>query len=820
MAKTLVKIPNLISGISQQIPELRLPAQMEEQVNGLPSIKNGFGKRYGTEHTGKLASSITGTNNWHFIDRGDTIIEDVWSVDWSVEWGDTEETHQYAVAFGDETISAVNLRGRTEPVSISAGAEAYLDTPDPKNDLDFVSVKDFTFVLNKSKVTSMKTTVDTLRPFEALVFVAQAAANAEHDIFINDVKQATYKSGAASISTVTAAINLEGDLQGNLDLTEFTVIRNGSAIYIASLTGTDFNIRTEEGDGGRLLKVFKGSTNKFTELPDLAISGFRIKIENDSDFDEDDFWVEYESDSVTDQGRWKESRKDGLINIIDETTMPHQLVNNDPDIWSSEWTDEWGIETFSLTPIDWKDRLVGDNTSVPFPSFINNTINDIFYMRNRLGFLSGENVIQSEDSVHTNFWTTTLQTLLDSDPIDIGTSHTKSSVFRHAVPTQERILLFSNDTQFIYGSGDNVLSPKTTFINPSTEVSIDPHVRPFSVGGSVFFAVDKKIGTSIKEISTDNLDDVINPEDITSHVPSFVPKNLELIAGSNVDNMLFFYSSETTDTLYVYKFLDQGDERVLSSWHKWTFAGTGITINGIHAFRDTLYMVTTHTEASGDAKYIQKINLSPDFLNTGLGYPLLLDRLVTTQGSYDSTTNLTTWTLPYEDSDELKVIKDINSDVPGAELKQTLITRPTVSTVAYPGDVSANLVHIGKKFSTYSILTQPLLKASGEQGPEVDNSATFTVSNFTLDFFQSSGFNIEVTYKDGTVKDHKYSGFLTQNTDFTIGQFNFNTDSWHVPIRTKGRRWVQVKIESDGYVPFNPYGGRWIMNVTRKKGRF
>jgi hypothetical protein len=231
-------------------------------------------------------------------------------------------------------------------------------------------------------------------------------------------------------------------------------------------------------------------------------------------------------------------------------------------------------------------------------------------------------------------------------------------------------------------------------------------------------------------------------------------------------------------------------------------------------------MITTHTEQAGDAKYIQKINLSPDFLNTGLGHPLLLDRLITTQGRYDSTTNLTTWTLPYEDTDELKVIKDINSDVPGAELKQTLITRPTPNTIAYPGDVSANLVHIGKKFSTYTIFTQPMLKSSGEGGPEVDNTATYTVSNFTLDFYQSSGFNVEVTYKDGTVRDHKYSGYLTQNTDFTIGQFNFNTDSWHVPIRTKGRRWVQVKVESDGYVPFNPYGARWIMNITRKKGRF
>jgi hypothetical protein len=181
MAKTLVKIPNFISGVSQQIPELRFPAQMEEQINGLPSIKNGFGKRYGTEHTAKLPSSITGDNNWHFIDRGDTVNIDVWSAEWSVwsaewsvEFGETEETRQYAVSFGDESITAVNLLGRTEPVTIVGDAVTYLDTPDPKQDLEFVSVKDFTFVLNKSKVTAMKTTEDTLRPFEALVFVAQA----------------------------------------------------------------------------------------------------------------------------------------------------------------------------------------------------------------------------------------------------------------------------------------------------------------------------------------------------------------------------------------------------------------------------------------------------------------------------------------------------------------------------------------------------------------------------------------------------------------------------------------------------------------------
>ena len=822
MAKTQVKIPNFISGVSQQIPELRFPAQMEAQENGLPTIKNGFGKRFPTEHIAKLPATLNSFNQWHFLDRSSNFSTSPFGEDFDDPFGDSAETNQFAIAFGDGAIDAVNLQGRTQAINVIDSALSYLDTSSPKTDLDFVSIQDFTYVLNKSKTVAMTSTVDTVRPFEALIFVAEARAYSDYDVYINDVKQANFTQGASSatMSTNRIATDLETDLLANLDPLLFTVVRNGSSIYVASLDGTDFNIRAEEGDGESILKIFKGTTSKFSELPKLAVNGFRIKIVNDIDYDEDDFWVEYESDSVTDQGRWKESRQGGLVNIIDKTTMPHQLLHNTQDIWSDDFTAAFGIEPFTLTAIDWEDRLVGDDTSVPQPSMVGRTINDIFYMRNRLGLLAGENVLQSEDGHSTNFWPTTLQTLLDTDPIDIGTSHSKSSVFRHAIPTQEKLLLFTSDTQFIYGSGDNVLSPKTVFVNPSSEVSINQDVRPFVAANSAFFAVDKKKGTTIKEISTTTTDDTIIPQDITSHIPDYIPEDLTLIEGSTVDNLVFFSSDQEPGSLFVYKFLNEGDERVLSSWHKWTFAGTGMTVSGFKAFKDTLYMVATYTETGGVGKYLQKINLSVDFLNTALGHPVMLDRCVALLGTYDSTTLKTTWNLPYVDSDTLTVVKGTAFTAPGTEVAQSKITRPTTSSVVATGDHSAGTVYIGKRYTAFTTLTQPMLKAVDQGSPVVDRTATYTVSSFTVDFHQSSGFAIDVAYKDGTTRTSKYSGFLTSNTDFSVGQFNFNSDSWHVPVKTKGNRQVAVKIYSDGYVPFNIYSGRWTMNITRKKGRY
>lgn len=817
MAKTVVKIPNFISGVSQQIPALRFPAQQEEQINGLPSIKNGFGKRYGSEHVAKLPTSLSNTNLWHFIDRGDRIHIAPFSTDFDNSFGDTQETNQYAVGFGNKNIAAANLLGREEDIVFVGDSIDYLATADPKLDLDFVSIQDFTFVLNKSIRTTMTAELDSLRPFECLLFVAKSRINTTFNVLIDGVSVATITTDASvAKATVNIAIEVETALIASLSASNFFIVRVGSVIYIASLTGIDFSVQTEDGDGGDAFQVFKGSTPKFSGLPKSGIDGFRIKIENDSDFDLDNFWVEFKADNLFDTGAWVESREDGLQNIIDKKTMPHQLINNTTDIWEKSFGSVFGIQTFSLTAVDWDERLVGSVLTSPIPSFIGSTIDDIFFMKNRLGINSGEATLQSEDSNFSNFWTTTLQTLLDTDPIDIGTSHNKSSRFRHAVPSQGKLLLFSKDTLFIYGSGDNVLSPKTISINPASEVSINENVKPFVSLSSVFFAVNKKKGTTIKEVTVEDDLDTIIPQDITSHVPNYIPEDLQSIGGSNVDNLLFFISNVELSSVFLYKFLIEGKKKILSAWTKWTFAGSGLEIGGSHAIGDNYYMICNYT----DGKYLQKMNLSIDYNNKDLGHPLMLDRLVSVRGSYSSVTNLTTWALPYADSDELKLILSTKFTVPGRELKQSLVLRPTTSTITYPGDFTAGLVHIGKRFETSTEMTQPLLKSTDQGVPVVDHTPVFTVHSFEVDFFESAGFNVDVTYKDGTVRTKKFSGLLTQNTDFTVGQYNFNSDTFAVPIKTRGGRRVRVKVYDNGYVPFNIYSGRWNMNITRGKGRY
>ena len=57
--------------------------------------------------------------------------------------------------------------------------------------------------------------------------------------------------------------------------------------------------------------------------------------------------------------------------------MPHALVRE-------------ADGTFTLKRLEWDNRESGDDDSNPYPTFIDNTISDIFFYRNRLGFISDE----------------------------------------------------------------------------------------------------------------------------------------------------------------------------------------------------------------------------------------------------------------------------------------------------------------------------------------------------------------------------------------------------------------------------------------------
>ena len=182
------------------------------------------------------------------------------------------------------------------------------------------------------------------------------------------------------------------------------------------------------------------------------------------------------------KGSWVETVAPSISSGVSSSTLPISLVST-------------GVNSFTLQETQFSERLVGDDNSNPLPSFVSQTIKNIFFFKNRLGFLSNENVIISESGLGAldasgdlvfNFGRTSVTTLLDSDPIDVSVSSSRVTNLKSAKGFQENLILFSENGQFVLKGGD-ILTPRTVSITPITNFSFEDQVDPLPLGSYIYF---------------------------------------------------------------------------------------------------------------------------------------------------------------------------------------------------------------------------------------------------------------------------------------------------------------------------------------------
>jgi len=319
----------------------------------------------------------------------------------------------------------------------------------------------------------------------------------------------------------------------------------------------DFDITVSDDDGGVNLKAFKETAKSFSDLPNQCEPEFRLGVVGDNQKKEDDFHVVFKGNAGS--GYWKETVGYDLQNYFDLTTMPHTLKQND-DL------------SFSFGQGEWDERKAGDDNTNAIPSFVGQKISDIFFHRNRLGVLSGENVIFSEASGYFNFWRTTVRTLLDSDPIDVSVSQNEVSELKAAVPIQDNLLLFTELNQFTL-SASQLLTPAEVTVDQSTKYECDLTASPVSAGNSVFFATQSGGYAGVREFFTRETTEVRDAASVTSHVPSYLEGNIRQFSSSANEDMLACLTSSNKKECYIYKWYNSSDQRLQSAWSKWIFTG-------------------------------------------------------------------------------------------------------------------------------------------------------------------------------------------------------------------------------------------------------
>jgi len=419
--------------------------------------------------------------------------------------------------------------------------------------------------------------------------------------------------------------------RANVDIT-----RKGSVIRLKSNDGP-FKIRVEDGLSNEGLGLAYQEVASITDLPKSCFNNFSIKVKGDADIDQDDYFVRFSTKDKSEfgEGTWvecvgwtrDESESGELTPIevkLDETTMPITLVpvldsNGDVSSFKLQSPEEDQDPTPPAVS-GWRGRGAGNDETNPFPSFVGSTINDVFFFKNRLGFLTDSNVVFSEADEYFNFFRTTTQQLLDSAPIDVGLSHTKVAVLQHAVPFQEKLMLFSKQSQFVL-RGAEVLSPKTVAIAPVTEYDISDTTQPIALGNYIYFTFKRNEYEGVYEYFVDNNTETFNSEEITQQIPKYITSDVKRIAGSQSENTIVIGTSADAKTLFVYKYYWSNKEKIQSAWMKFTFDRD---VRGFDFIDSNLHLLT----ADAEGLHLEQLTLEDGIKDTGLDYTLYLDSRV------------------------------------------------------------------------------------------------------------------------------------------------------------------------------------------------
>lgn len=338
-------------------------------------------------------------------------------------------------------------------------------------------------------------------------------------------------------------------------------------------------------------------------------------------------------------GGWVETVAPGILIKINPASMPHALVS------------EGGGE-FTFKRLSWDQREVGDDKSCPLPSFIGRQLEDVFFARNRLGFLSGDNVCLSRaGGQYYNFFSEKASQVLDTDQIDIAATDKELSLFNYAMPFAEDILLFSDKAQHRLTSGQDLMTPKTVELKPVSTYPRYNGVSPVTTGSTVVWVTDSGANSLVTEFNLSQ--GKPTAVDITEHVPRYLPPKMTRLVWCHQERTGLALSETTPNAVWVYNYYSRGDDRLQSEWSVWRW-GAADTILDIGVIQSDLVLVIQRP----DGLHLEKVSLTSGRNDGGADHVMHLDRRITEARctlTYEASNGVTVVTLPYANTGGIQV---------------------------------------------------------------------------------------------------------------------------------------------------------------------
>lgn len=818
-------------GVSQAATQVRLPNQANALEQSLVEIPEGHRKRPPID----LVSTLPGGVDTIGDDATLDIIEDP-----------DDGSLLYLILNTEAGVTVPRLfdvnSGLTPvAVTVTTAAHTYLNTntPSPHRDIGITQAVDYTILTNRTVPIANDPTPNATQDPSGLVFCKTAAFGKFYQVVIsggftgspltgsvttpngddaNDsfwvdtdkIIQGIFGSGYAYTTDGAAHVNIAAALVTG----GFTVSISGP---VATLVNTvDFTIKVQDSQGGSAMVAVKDSVTAFEDLPNGDVpDSFIIKIDPtaaEGSLPSGAYYLRFTTASsysgATSQGVWKEVLGPGAAKGLLATSMPIGLIKN-----AGTWT---------LDTLPWTQRTVGDETLSPDPGFVGNTINDVGYAFERLALVTNEECFLAAVDNPFRCYPSTMTTEVDSDPIALETPGAARAYFYSIIPFNKTFILFGTKKQaVIVPPTEGPITSTTTRLEILTsyeteeedEVSRLPLRPTFSDRYAYYPMLRGPNYYAIYELALDRLSTQPLSEDLTPHVPKYLPSTIDR-ASTIQSSFLIVYGTSGSADFYVHLFRYGGSaynyQRLQNSWGHWNLP-TGWTLAGI-THRTSLYHFLLKDPL--DQPWIATMDTSPLTLDPDPSSTIqtLLDGRLTESmvtPTYDPVTNTTAILLPANlpATAEHRVAARAPVVVQ-PEGYLAFVTSLNGSSITVQGDWSATNFYVGYKYT--SIWDLNTIYYVGQDGRPQHNTVV-GLRRLKADLYKTSFMGAQTTVGNRTSRSYS----LKANT---MGTPMLYTGPWEVPMAGDNIH-TSIRFINDSHLPHRIAGFEWFAEVNPKSQR-
>lgn len=233
----------------------------------------------------------------------------------------------------------------------------------------------------------------------------------------------------------------------------------------------------------------------------------------------------------------------------------------------------WDGLAWNINTEYYEGRNSGNDDSNPPHEFCTQGITGMATYQGRLVLMSGPMVSLSASGNPRRFFRSTITSVVDSDPIEIGSAMNSSAAYSHAIPFQKDLILLSSAYQAVIPSNNTAITPKNATVVPTSSHEVDVTSPPIALGRTLMYASPRSEDFfGVREmVPSPYTDSQYVSHDATPHLPKYMGGRCRFSVSSSVANLALFAPSGDLRSLIVHEYMWDGDQKVQQAWHTWTF---------------------------------------------------------------------------------------------------------------------------------------------------------------------------------------------------------------------------------------------------------